>query len=723
MAVWSTFFPQSTPAQQPVRISLTFYFFLVGAFLLTLVPHVIELPVWVSISVVIALVIRSFMEVYRFPIPSTTFCFLVSICFLFGVTLQFKTIFGRDAGMALTAGLLAIKFFELRGPRDIAVIIFSGYFVVMCSLLFSQVIELFIYCLIMMWVLTALLRRLQIGDLPEDHLLPMLRWAGVVFLQALPLAIFLFFFFPRYQGKLQLNMGEAALGFTDTVRPGDIAYLSKNSEEVMYVRFEQGDVPLVESMYWRGLVLWQYRDGAWTTGRMGEIPMPESDQPTVAHGSNVVDQVITIYPHFQKWLFALDWPVSLPTSLNELPGWCNVHYGDILQLSAEKAKIDHKQRYEVISSFVLNDQELSDGEQEAGIQLPVEKTKEFPEGQIDPDTKALADRLRKENPDNTAYVHAVLRYFRQEHFVYTATPGAHSRESTWLHDFLFVSKAGFCEHFASAFAVLMRLEKVPARVVVGYLGGTYNPYENIYTINQSNAHAWDEVWVDAKVQPEAGKRLGHWARVDPTALLPSGEGAHANSGQSGDPNATDELAAQATHHQASFSDSYLPQWISRSLNEMQLRREQIEANWDDLVFSYDPMAQNRLAQLLGFGRDPAFMLGLACLVAMGLCVVIFRKWIKRQPPLSPVEDLYASFCRNMAQRGIPRATWEGPLSYTRRVAEAFPEQDQAIRNVGSIVARSRYGPAPVESTAPAELKSLLLLLTASQAASSSRDQT
>jgi transglutaminase-like putative cysteine protease len=721
MAAWPSFLPQSKPAQQPVRISLTFFFFLVGAFLLTLVPQVIELPSWVLVAVFIALVIRSFMEAYRLPLPSTTFCAIVALCLACGVLLQFKTLFGRDAGMAFTVGLLAIKFFELRGPRDIAVIIFSGYFVVMSALLFSQAVELFIYCLIMMWVLTALLRRLQIGDLPEDHLLPMLRWASVIFLQALPLAIFLFFFFPRYSGKLQLNMGETALGFTDTLRPGDIASLSQNNAEAMYVRFESGDIPLPESMYWRGLVLWQYNDGAWTSGRMGDTTLPESEMPKGAYG--LVEQRITIIPHFQKWLFALDWPVRLPTNLDESPGWAEAHYGDTFQLLGARAKIDHKQQYEVISSFTLNDQNLSPGEQSGAIQLPEEKTKEFPQGQIDADTRNLADHLWQENPDNVAYEHAVLRYFRHEHFRYTANPGLHGRNSKWLHDFLFTTKAGFCEHYASAFAVLMRLKHVPARVVVGYLGGTYNPYANIYIVSQSNAHAWDEVWVDAKIQPEKGGHLGHWARVDPTAFLPPGDAPQAGPSQPGQQNAVDELALQASHHQATFSETYFPGWVNRSLNEMQLRREQIEADWDDLVFSYDPTAQNRLAQLLGFGRDPTFMLGLACMMVVGLSVVIFQKWVRRKHPLSPVEDLYAAFCRNMAQRGIPRAVWEGPLSYTGRVAEAFPEKNQAIRDLGTIVARSRYGPDPVETNAPAELKSLLLLITASQAASSSRDQT
>jgi transglutaminase-like putative cysteine protease len=717
MALWSTFFPQSTSMPQPARISLFFFFLLAGTFLLTLVPHVVELPVWISVSVVIALVVRSVMEVRRLPMPSTTFCSLVALCLLCGVLLQFHTVFGRDAGMAFTAGLLAIKFFELRGPRDIALIIFSGYFVVMASLLFSQVAELFIYCLIMMWVLTALLRRLQIGDLPEDRLLSMLRWSGVIFLQALPLTVVLFFFFPRYPYKLQLSMGESALGFTNTVKPGDIASLSQNSDEAMYVSFPNGDAPITGLMYWRGLVLWNYdnKTGAWTAGDMGEMPAPENRQPTPVTGSDKIQQKITIFPHFQRWLFALDLPIKPAVAESEPQPWSIVANGDVLQLYEDsprnKSKVDHRERYTVFSSFKVEDQTLTGSEINAATQPPFGDPGSL--DRFDEDIQTLADDMHKDSPKEEDYIRTVLRFFRLQHFIYTATPGARFSDGRWLHDFLFTTRAGFCEHYAAAFAVLMRLEHIPARVVVGYCGATYNPYKNIYTVYQSNAHAWDEVWIDAPGQLPPGKagNLGHWQRIDPTSYLPPGDAPLSSVPPSPQNSSGDELFAQASQHQPTFSETYLPPWASRSLNEFQLRREQIEADWDDLVFSYDPAAQDRLADMLGFGRNRMFLMSLTCLGAMGLGVAAFLLWIRRKPPLSPVESIYGAFCRTMAQRGIPRAMWEGPLAYTGRVAEAFPEKDRVIRGIGSIVAQSRYGAEPPGADSQAELKSLLLLIT------------
>ena len=285
----------------------------------------------------------------------------------------------------------------------------------------------------------------------------------------------------------------------------------------------------------------------------------------------------------------------------------------------------------------------------------------------------------------------------------------------WLGDFLFKTKTGFCEHFASAFAVLMRIEKIPTRLVVGYQGAEYNPYRNFYIVRQSDAHAWDEVWIPAK---------SHWVRVDPTAILAQAEDSPRTANASSA--SADSDAGFSVHvslRRSSFSQTYLPLWLKGGLQEWEFRREQVEADWDNLVFAYNPETQNRLAQTAS-GLTPgnrSRILVMICLAVMILCLVVFKKWLKRKPPPSPVENLYAAFCRNMAQRGIPRATWEGPFAYTERVAEAFPEKREAIQGVGWIVARSRYGIAPSDPAAPRELKELLTLIAASQAASSSRE--
>jgi protein-glutamine gamma-glutamyltransferase len=699
MALWSALL--SRPARTPryTRPSLTLFFLLVGAFLLTLVPHVVQFPLWLSLGIVAAMVLRSIIEFYRLPLPSTTFCGILAVVLLGGIFAQYNTVMGRDAGTAFTAGLLALKFYELRRPRDVSLIIFSCYFLVMSALLYSQVLELFIYCLIMMWVLTALLLRVHTGDLPQDRLLRMLARAGVIFLQALPLALFLFFFFPRYTGTLSIMLDEPSKGLTDTVSPGSIVKLAQDDSEAMYVRFTTPNVPITGAMYWRALVLWDYKNGAWTRGDLASpAKLPAPPDP------GRIGQEITIERHNQNWLFALDVPVSKPINTAESLSWATLLNGDIVQL--QYGKLDHRTRYGVFSSTIRADEELTQDEEGSATRLPLD--------QIAPEVQNLADQLHQGLSDEQRmdYIYAVLHYFRHSGFSYSTTPGVQGPD--WLTNFLFKTKTGFCEHFASAFAILMRLEKIPARLVVGYLGADYNPYTDRYVVSQSNAHAWDEVWINAKNSPPAGAdRIGHWMRVDPTALLPMAEeGLSANNSA----NAADPLAIQIAHHQSTFSEAYLPTWVRDGLMEMQLRREEVETNWDNLVFSYDPEVQSRLAESLGFGEKAQPELLLVCLVAGGLCLIVFHKWMERKPSVAPVENLYAAFCRNMARRGIPRAAWEGPLAYTERVAEAFPDDKPVIQRVGALVARARYGPTPLDPAIPDHLKSLLTLISASQAA-------
>jgi len=708
MALWSGLLTRPPPTPLTSRPSLTLFFLLVGAFLLTLVPHAVQFPLWVTVAVVGAMALRSLIEFYRLPLPSTTFCGIVAIALAFAIYLQYGTLAGREAGTALTAGLLAIKFYELRRPRDVSLIIFSCFFVVMSALLYSQVLELFVYCLIMMWVLTALLLRVHTGDLPNDRLLRMLGQSGIIFSQALPLAVVLFFFFPRYTGTLSLMLEGGTIGLNSTVSPGSISRLALDDSEAMYVKFPPGtSVPTIDTMYWRALVLWDYQKGTWTPGQQSSVELPKPPPP--GPGGMEFSQEITIKPHNQRWLFALDVPVSDIENKVNLPATV-ILQGDVLQLQG--GKLDHQARYNVTSSSVPPVENLGAGEEASSRFLDPT--------QVDPQVKALADQLHQglSDPQVQEYVSAVLRYFRHGGFIYSTAPGIQG--TNWLPVFLFKTKTGFCEHFASAFAILMRLENVPARLVVGYRGADYNPYADHYIVSQSNAHAWDEVWIYKKDQspPWPEGRKGSWMRVDPTAILSAAEAQ--NLGQSAD--AEDTLSSQVSHHRESFYDTYLPSWTKDTLKELQLRREQVETGWDNLVFSYDPDTQYRLAQALGFGEKAGLYLTFVCVIASGICLIVFQKWTMRKPPVHPVENLYAAFCRNMAQRGIPRATWEGPLAYTERVAEAFPDDKQTLQRFGSIVANVRYGPAPGDPAAPQNLKSLLTLLTASQAAATSRDR-
>jgi hypothetical protein len=263
----------------------------------------------------------------------------------------------------------------------------------------------------------------------------------------------------------------------------------------------------------------------------------------------------------------------------------------------------------------------------------------------------------------------------------------------------------------------MRLHQVPTRLVAGYVGGDLNPYYGDYIVRQSNAHVWDEVWKPTDSASKTFPSSGRWTRIDPTAIVSSEAAATAGSEGSGA-----DAPLRLERGAPSFADRILPDWVKTGMREIRLRREEMEMTWDNVVLSYDTEAQFNLAKALGFGVNPMFKLLLLCVAAATVCAFAFWRWLAHKPSIAPVEFLYAAFCRIMARRGVPRSPWEGPLAYTERVAEAFPDDLPTLRSVGAIVARARYGPMSADAQAIARLESALALLSASQAAGLSKEK-
>ena len=124
-----------------------------------------------------------------------------------------------------------------------------------------------------------------------------------------------------------------------------------------------------------------------------------------------------------------------------------------------------------------------------------------------PEAKALAAAWRSRLGSPEAVLNQAILFFKQNEFFYTLKPPLLGENP--VDEFLFGLKSGYCEHFASAFAYLMRAAGIPARVVVGYLGGERNPYGNYLIVKQYHAHAWVEIYMHDQ----------GWIRVDPTALV------------------------------------------------------------------------------------------------------------------------------------------------------------------------------------------------------------
>jgi transglutaminase-like putative cysteine protease len=558
-----------------------------------------------------------------------------------GIVYEYHTLFGREAGVTLLMLLATLKLMELRKARDAMVLIYLACFIIITNFFYSQSIPTALYLLATLMVIVTTWVHLQAQRIA---LKPRLRIAAVLLLQALPLTLILFILFPRVQGPLWglPQDAYASTGLDDRMSPGSLSRLSL-SEAVAFRVTYNDKAPRRDQMYWRGPVLWYFDGRTWTPGITTLTVAPkftELDQP--------IDYVVTLEPHNKHWLFALDVPdkLSVPATIGY----------DFQVLN--KDTVHARMRYAARSNLVYH---ANLQESERQLQRALQFARQF-----NPHAQQLAAEWRAGNKDDAAIVSTALSYFYQQGFVYTLEPPQLGTNT--VDDFLFTSKRGFCEHYASAFVFLMRAAKIPARVVTGYLGGEYNDVGNYNIVRQSDSHAWAEVWL-------AGKG---WVRIDPTgAIAPD----RVQRGLS---------AALPDNAALPFMERNPPQWM----RDMRFNLDALANQWNQWVLGYD--TERQFAFLTRLGMESITWQKMALNMASGLGLVIglfalfmLRHLFTRQQ--DKVQAAWLKLCNKLAKTGLPRAAHEGAQDYAMRIAAARPELAEAIRDLASRYTALRYG--------------------------------
>jgi hypothetical protein len=284
-----------------------------------------------------------------------------------------------------------------------------------------------------------------------------------------------------------------------------------------------------------------------------------------------------------------------------------------------------------------------------------------------PRSTSLARELRAQTGSDEAFVRAVLTKFRKEEYFYTLEPPRLETDS--IDDFLFNTKRGFCEHFASAFTMLARAAGIPARVVTGYQGGELNPLGGYLIVRQSDAHAWSEVWLEGK----------GWVRVDPTAAVA--------------PDRIERGLDAALPDNEPVPGRLLRQ--SALLSQLRLAWDAANTFWNDQVVQFGSSQQQWLMNWFGIEDADWRSLGTALVAVFVLFFVAmsgYLAWRFRPRRRDPLLQIYEQLCRKLARRGFARATHEGPSDYLRRVAVERPELEASLDEMRSLYVSLRYGP-------------------------------
>lgn len=622
----------------------------IGALIVGLSAHVIILPPWITLTFAGVVLWRILIETKGWRLPPKYLRVTFAVVAMGSVAVAFRTINGLDAGTALLTIMAGMKILESRSRRDYTVLIFISYVLLFAALLSDQSLLRLPYILGATWLLAATLLRLHQTQ-PIDKR-KALRLTGTVLLQALPLAILLFLLFPRLPGQFWAlpSRHSAATGLSDEMTPGDISSLTQSGEPAFRVKFE-GALPPPSDRYWRGPVLHEFNGRRWRRGG-GRMMM----QQTIATEGVAYRYKLTQEPTQRDWVFALDVPTSWPEG--------SVRLHDLQLVS--------RQPLTTLSSFTL--------ESHARYRTPLVLTSAMRNldtalpGKANPRMREFATTLRAASTSDLDYARAVLDKFRREEFFYTLSPPLLGDDA--VDEFLFETRRGFCEHFASAFTSLMRAANIPARVVTGYQGGEFNSLGDYLLVKQSDAHAWSEIWL---------KDQG-WVRIDPTAAVA--------------PDRVELNLDAAIGDDESVPGRFLR--INPFFSRARLTWDAVNNFWNNRVVDYNELKQRSLMQALGIKNPDYRTLVIAIaitFVAFFLALTAYLGWKHRPAKRDPLVTVYSQLCRKLARVGLGREDHEGPVSYLQRVAIVRPDLADQLRELRALYANLRYGPDPLQSEA------------------------
>ena len=598
-----------------------------------LLPQTAHLPLWCSALAAAVLIWRGYLAVGIRPLPGRWWLLGLLAVTIAATLLTHRTLLGRDAGVTLLVVLLTLKTLELRARRDAFVVFFLGFFCMLSNFFYSQsLLTAFSMVLGLLGLLTVLVNaHMPVGKPP---LLAAVRTASWMALLGTPIMLVLFLLFPRL-APLWGVPGDAMTGrsgLSQTMQVGSVASLALDESVAMRIKFE-GRPPLQPDLYFRGPVLSDFDGREWRPQRFDFSSRYGVTASLVVAGSPV-NYEVTLEPTNRPWLFVMEAAVQRPA----LPGYQAVMQSD-LQWLVNRPLTDLV-RYQAQSYPTFRH-----GPTQSVVGL--REFVELPPG-FNPRTLALASQIRSDpryaSAGSGPLVQEVLERLRTGGYTYTLEPGVYGQHTA--DEFWFDRKAGFCEHIASSFVLLMRALDVPARIVTGYQGGEQNPVDGFWVLRQSDAHAWAEVWFEGR----------GWVRVDPTsAVAPGRTGAFQRLA------APRGVVAQALGN------------ISPGLTaQVRAAWEAVNNGWNQWVLNYTQGKQLNLLRDMGFEspswQDLSYVL-LGIMVLASVLGALWTLWDHTQH--DPWRRLLGRARKRLDKAGVPSTQATSPRQLAILVGQKY----------------------------------------------------
>jgi len=635
--------------------------FLLAVIAWTVLPHLSHLPLWCALLTGAVLLWRGRLALVNAPLPGR-WVLIAVLALAAGLTLwSYRTLLGKEAGVTMAVALMALKMLELRARRDAFVVFFLGFFLILTHFLYSQSMAVAAAMLVSVW---GLLTSLVLANMPVGR--PSLKRAGGLAartaLLGAPLMVLMFALFPRMGPLWGIPKdGATPTGLSNSMRLGSVAEVALDESIAMRIRFPGGSPPAA-ALYFRGPVLGQFDGIEWK-------PLTPTFAPSVTPRAALrlrgaaVPYEVTLEPQRLSVLPTLE----ATTQVGDVPGY-RVTQRDDLQWMAERPLFE-RVRFEAQANL-----QFRHGPQQ--MMLGLQDYIDLPPG-FNPRTLEWAAAMRR-NPlyataDARVLAQAVLNYIRTGGYSYTLTPGRYGEDDprTTIDEFWLDRKLGFCEHFASAFVVVMRALDVPARVVTGYQGADPQQVDGYTIVRQRYAHAWAEYW-----QPNEG-----WVRADPTSAVAPDRISRTRS------------LAPEPGYVANAIDNFSP----ALMEGLRLNWEILNNRWNQWVMNYSRGQQVDLLKHLGFTspdwEDLALLL-IGALSSLALAGALWAWWDRRRvdPWVRQMDAVRAA----LLSLGIAASPFEAPRTLAQRVRSALAEPGDALAALLDVLDAQRYGRASLK---------------------------
>jgi transglutaminase-like putative cysteine protease len=620
-------------------------------------PHALHLPVWCSVMTLALLLWRARLALRGEALPGRWW-----IAVLMGVAATLtlwgeRTLLGKEAGITMLVVLMALKTLELRARRDALVVFFLGFFLVLTNFLYSQTLLTGVWLLASVW---GLLTALTLAHMPVGRP-PLLRagvTAGRAALWGMPIMLMLFLLFPRIGPLWGLPQDAAGrTGLSGTLRLGGVASLAEDDAIALRLRFF-GPVPPPEQMYFRGPVLSTFDGREWTR-LIPNFPAAQRPRLELERRGAGLRYEVTVEPNKLPLLPLLELTPDTPGDAPEAAGWLFTLRPDA-QWQLDRPVLERLQ----VEARAWLDHRHGPRQSVPGLRDLLDLPP-----RANPRTLQWAAALRERlgRPPARTLSEAVLDHIHTADFTYTLEPGPYGTTGNdAIDEFWLDRKLGFCEHFASAYVVVMRAMGVPARVVTGYQGTDAEPQDGYWLVRQRNAHAWAEFW-----EPGTG-----WVRVDPTEAVAPGRV---------------RLSGRTLTPKPNFVTGAINSLSPAFADQMRKRWEALNNRWNQWVLSYARGQQFGLMQALGF-EDPDWQ-QLAVVLVLSLCALslagaAWAWWDRRQQ--DPWLRLQARVQHRLQAAGVAVLPHHPPRTRAALVRHALGERGEPAALALDALDRMRY---------------------------------